>query len=413
MRLPLGLFLIGILTLSCLSAGIFKQQGQALAQQYIQTIKYRNLVIDLGNGVKTNAQLTFPAIGKGPFPGVLLIHGSGAHDKNETLGYVHKGGAQPAKAFWQIAQYLSERGFAVLRYDKRGVGANKTILNSNLWGNLTANQLKQDAEKALNILIQQLVVDPKKITLIGHSEGTIIVPRVTIDNPTRVKNIVLMGTVAQNLSDILHFQNVDEPLLLAKQVLDRDHDGILLLSEVASRLNGSSPDAAKKEAANSLVEKDNKTGQYIWRPGLDADKDGAVSIDKELKPLLENAFESLAAFPSGKCTSLEPCRTWVRSVFALQPNLSVVGNLSSTNILILNGENDSQTPVQQAFLLQQRLTEANYPDHTLITYPNLGHAFYPSSQWSTGIGPIEPYVLADLYSWLEFHSGFTNSTTKA
>ena len=41
------------------------------AQSDLQTIKYRNLVIDLGNGVKTNAQLTFPAIGKGPFPGVL------------------------------------------------------------------------------------------------------------------------------------------------------------------------------------------------------------------------------------------------------------------------------------------------------------------------------------------------------
>ena len=54
------------------------QQHAALAQQYIQTIKFRNLVIDLGNGVKTNAQLTLPAIGKGPFPGVLLIHGSGA-----------------------------------------------------------------------------------------------------------------------------------------------------------------------------------------------------------------------------------------------------------------------------------------------------------------------------------------------
>ena len=61
-----------------------------------------------------------------------------------------------------------------------------------------------------------------------------------------MKNIVLMG-IPQNLSDILHFQNVDEPLLLAKQVLDRDYDGILLLSEVASRLNGSSPDAAKKK----------------------------------------------------------------------------------------------------------------------------------------------------------------------
>jgi uncharacterized protein len=107
MTLSLGLFLIAILTLSCLSTSIFKQQNQALAQQYIQTIKYRNLVIDLGNGVKTNAQLTFPSVGKGPFPGVLLIHGSGAHDKNETLGYVHKSGPQAPKPFGQIAQYLS------------------------------------------------------------------------------------------------------------------------------------------------------------------------------------------------------------------------------------------------------------------------------------------------------------------
>ena len=78
MTLSLGLLLIGILALSCLSTSIFKQRDQALAQQYIQTIKHRNLVIDLGNGVKTNAQLTYPAIGKGPFPGVLLIQGAGA-----------------------------------------------------------------------------------------------------------------------------------------------------------------------------------------------------------------------------------------------------------------------------------------------------------------------------------------------
>src|SRR5713226_1208409 len=104
MTLSLGLFLIGILGLSCLSTGIFKQQDGALAQQYVQTIKYRNLVIDLGNGVKTNAQLTLPTVGKGPFPAVLLIPGSGAVDMNETV-------AKNAKPFCQIAQYLSERGF--------------------------------------------------------------------------------------------------------------------------------------------------------------------------------------------------------------------------------------------------------------------------------------------------------------
>jgi dipeptidyl aminopeptidase/acylaminoacyl peptidase len=75
--------------------------------------------------------------------------------------------------------------------------------------------------------------------------------------------------------------------------------------------------------------------------------------------------------------------------------------------LLLNGENDSLTPVQQAFLLQQRLTDVKHPDHTLITYPNLGHLFYPSSQWSTVFALFEPYVLADIYAWLEAHSGLS------
>ena len=119
------------------------------------------------------------------------------------------------------------------------------------------------------------------------------------------------------------------------------------------------------------------------------------------------SYENATAFNLSKCNNLEGCPVWYRSLFSLIPTLSIIGNVSkTTGILILNGENDSETPVQQAFLLQQRLTEVNHPDHTLITYPNLGHSFYPSSQWLTRPGPIEPYVLADLYAWLESHSGF-------
>jgi pimeloyl-ACP methyl ester carboxylesterase len=177
--------LIAILALSCLSTTIIfnqqqQQQNQALAQQYISTIKQRNLVIDLGSGVKTNAQLTYPAVGKGPFPGVLLVSGTGANDMNETgsgdIRIDNKTGQKiypPAQPFFQIAQYPSDRGFAVLRYDKRGVGANHTILDTNVWGNLTANNLVQDAEKALAVLAQQPEVNPNNITILGHSEGTI------------------------------------------------------------------------------------------------------------------------------------------------------------------------------------------------------------------------------------------------
>jgi predicted alpha/beta hydrolase len=120
----------------------------ALAQPFVQTVKHRDLAIDLGDGITTNAQLTIPAVGGGPFPGVLLVAGSGAVDMNETL-------SPDSKPFWQIAQYLSERGFAVLRYDKRGVSANSQIIDYNVWGNLTFEDLKNDAEIALGVLTQQ------------------------------------------------------------------------------------------------------------------------------------------------------------------------------------------------------------------------------------------------------------------
>jgi uncharacterized protein len=58
------------------------------AQPDLQTTKYRNMVIDLGDGLKTNARLNLPAIGDGPFPAVLLVPGSGPVDMNETVGYV-------------------------------------------------------------------------------------------------------------------------------------------------------------------------------------------------------------------------------------------------------------------------------------------------------------------------------------
>jgi hypothetical protein len=384
-----------------------------LAQQDLETIKYRNLVIDLGDGVKTNAQLTIPAIGNGPFPGVLLVHGSGAMDMNTTLGIVridNETGTKiypPTRLFFQIAEYLSDRGFVVLRYDKRGIGENMTIVDSNVWGNLTFNDLKQDAERALNLLIQQPEVDPKRISIIGHSEGTIITPRVAIDNPTKVKNVVLMGTAAQNLvRDILRFQVVDLPLEYAMKVLDRNHTGLISIEQITK------DPLLSSYLESTILHTNNNTKAIIKNQTEKFDTSSQISIQKQIRPALIKYYENETALNLSKCNDIRGCPLWFRSEFNLIPNLSIIGNISkSTGILILNGENDSQTTVQQAFLLQQRLTDVNHPDHTLITYPDLGHAFYPSSHWQIGLGPIPQYVLRDLYSWLESHSGFTPITT--
>ena len=210
------------------------------AQSDLQTTKYRNMVIDLGNGLKTNARLNLPSNGDGPFPGVLLIHGIGPADMNETNGPVridNETGSiiyPPTRVLFEIAEYLSERGFAVLQYDKRGIGSNTTILDSNIWRNETFDDLKHDAEKALDVLLQQPEVDANHVTLVGHSEGAMIVPRVAIDNPDKVKNIVLMGAVAQNLfKDILYSQVVTKPVLFAQQFLDHNHNGLISVQEAS------------------------------------------------------------------------------------------------------------------------------------------------------------------------------------
>ena len=64
-------------------------------------------------------------------------------------------------------------------------------------GNATVNDLIHDAEKDFECSFARTEVNPKRISIIGHSEGTVIAPRVAIDNSTKVKNIVLMGRVVR------------------------------------------------------------------------------------------------------------------------------------------------------------------------------------------------------------------------
>jgi pimeloyl-ACP methyl ester carboxylesterase len=367
--------------------------SETSAQSDLQIVKYKDLVIDLGDDVKTNAQLSYPATGNGPFPAVLLVPGSGAVDMNETL-------AKDTKPFWQISQYLSERGFAVLKYDKRGVGENFTILNPNVWGNATTNDQIQDNKKALNVLVQQPEVDPKRISIIGHSEGTLYAPRVAVDNSTNVKNIILMGVLAQNpLKDVEYYQDVSLPLEYATQVLDKNHTGLISIQQIVM------DPLLKNFLLPSSVSHTNDTKDITNALVKEFGTSGYINIDKQLKPFLTKGYENITAFNPQKCNTIGVCPILWKSLSNMTTNLSFIGNVSnSTGILLLNGENDSQTPVQQAFLLHQRLNEVNHTDHTLITYPNLGHVFYPSSQWSTQIGPIQPHVLTDLYSWLESHS---------
>ncbi|MGH9977737.1 MAG: alpha/beta hydrolase family protein [Nitrososphaeraceae archaeon] len=210
-----------------------------------------------------------------------------------------------------------------------------------------------------------------------------------------------MAARIQNPHDAAYYGFVGLPLEYTKQVVDKNHNGSFSLHEASQDqifrsmvggntsliLTQSLPDCTK-----------------LLKSGYDPNNDRYININTELRPMLERRFE--IAFEAPKWENPLACPIYLKSILSLKPTLSIIGNVSSsTGILMLHGQNDSGVRVQQAFLLQQRLTELNHPDHTLITYPDLGHHFYPSSWWTTESGPIPEYVLADLYSWLEAHSG--------
>ena len=345
-----------------------------------EIISRRDIVIDLGDGLITDAQLTYPSIGEGPFPGILLVHGSGNTDMDEYLPPEISDTENGSRPFLQIADYLSERGFAVLRYNKRGVGLKGVILDVNIVVNTTFEYLLQDAEKALEILIQQPEVDATDVSILGHSEGTWIAPRIAIKD-TRIKKIVLMSAGAHNLYDILHFQIVEQSISEFEEI-DGNNDGLWSLQEVSF---------LPLMQRDAFIE--NSTGDWRWRAGVDPNGDGYISLVEETLPLWNQIFEYLT-------TAEFPGSIWYQSHFALETNLAIIGNVSA-GILVLQGEEDMQTPVFEAHFLDQRLMEVEHRDHALITYPGLGHSFYPKEGLLQWLGPIQDHVLSDLATWLK------------
>jgi uncharacterized protein len=321
------------------------------------------MVIDLGDGLKTNARLNLPSIGDGPFPAVLLVPGSGPIDMNETGGAVridNETGSiiyPPARPFFDIAQYLSERGFAVLQYNKRGIGANFTILDSNVWGNTTVNDLRQDAMRALDVLIQQPEVDSNSVTLVGHSEGTMYITRIAINNPDMVDNIVLMGPLVLGYYEEAYYQAVTLPILYAQQVLDHNHNGFISIREALEDRVFHSIPINLTQALTQNFTTINGTVEQL-NPQFDINDDTFISINDELKPRLVDQLRSASVAAEGEKCGLKPCPIWLKSQYSAIPNLDIISKVPfNTSILIMNGKNDSQTPIQHAFLLQQKLTE--------------------------------------------------------
>ena len=359
-----------------------------------KTISHRNLTIDLGNGVQTDAELTMPVLANRSLPAILLIHGRGPLDKDHFI-------PPNSRDFKQIAEYLSERGFVVLRYDKRAIGANGTVEDPDLWYDLTIYDLISDANRALHTLVNQPEVDKNDISVLGVSQGSWIATRVAVANPF-VKNVLLLSSGAEKWGDTLHRDMVNTTLQYVTEILDINHDGFVSLSEVVATEN--TPYWTDGLIPSMMLVENNTGGSYQFMEGLQTiEVDGeeeAIEIDTALRSFLEQRFQSIFVDTEDRsCPFFGLCPPSLRT-FAELDNLSVIGNISSSSILLMQGGLDSPA---QPLMLEQKLLDVDHPDHTIIVYPGHGHFLTDigeDNSWIDMPGPLPNYVLQDIYNWL-------------
>jgi hypothetical protein len=282
-------------------------------------------------GIKIAGTLTIPK-GAGPFPAALLITGSGAQDRDETiLGH---------KPFLVLADYLTRRGVAVLRVDDRGVGGTTGNIED-----ATTADLAGDVLAGVAFLKGRTEINAAQIGLIGHSEGGIIAPLVASRSKDVAFVIMLAGTGLPG-EDVLY------------------HQGEAILKVAGA-------DAAHLARQKALQ-------QRIFGV-LRAEKDNAVA-EKKIRAAFEELTGALGTDEKKQMTDAMPGQIkmllspWFRHFLIYDPRPAL--HKLSCPVLALNGEKDVQVDAELNLqAIATALKEGGNKDATTRALPNLNHLF--------------------------------------
>jgi pimeloyl-ACP methyl ester carboxylesterase len=325
-------------------------------------------------GIKLAGTITLPRT-KGPFPAVLLISGSGAQDRDESLlGH---------KPFLVLADDLTRRGIAVLRVDDRGVGGST--------GNsvtATTADFVGDVMAGVEFLKSRQEIDPRRIGLVGHSEGGLIAPAAAVRTDD-IAFIVLIAGPGVTGEEILYAQGAlimraggasDEAI--AKQRTQQEQMFAIVKDfdkQVAGQSGTVLGDAAEaaKEKLKQLV---------VAAPAeLPEDQRKTARIQGEAQPrlLLSNWFRYFLTYDPRPALAKVRC-----------PVLAVIG------------ERDLQVPPKDNLLeIERALKAGGNADYTLRELPGLNHLLQTCKTGSPAeYGQIEetisPDALALIGEWI-------------
>jgi uncharacterized protein len=302
-------------------------------------------------GFTLAATITIPT-GKGPFPAVILIGGSGAHDRDEAL--------MGHKPFLVLSDYLTRKGIVVLRADKRGVGK-----SGGNYATATTVDFASDAEAGIAFLQTRLEVDSHKIGLIGHSEGGVVAPIVAAQDP-QVAFIIMMAGYGVPGDDII----VEQTKLIA-EAGGQSHEEAENTGE-----------EERKVLKLVEMEKDDAEFEKKLRAEL-GDKESNAMIDAQIKTLTSPWFRDFIQFDPATALSKVKC-----------PVLAIIGS------------KDLQVPAAQNLPpIRKALEAAGNTNFEADELPGLNHLFQTAKTGAPAeYGDIEetmsPTALDKIAGWI-------------
>lgn len=309
--------------------------------------------------------LTLPK-GDGPFPAVVMVTGSGTQDRDETI-FGHK-------PFLVIADYLTRRGIAVLRYDDRGAGGSQLDMKKLLAS--TSENMANDARAAVKYLRGRKDIDPKRVGLIGHSEGGMIVAMIAADDKDIACIVMLAGSALPG-REILpkQLERIDEAAGVSRELIDRQ---LKAQKKWMDLLVKGAPEDELRGAVRELV-------------AAQLEADGQTPSKEQLDKIVDEAVKTQSG-------------PWMKFFLSFDPRTAL--RRVKCPVLALNGSLDMQVVADDNLpAIRAALKEAGNKEVSVRKLLGLNHLFQHAktglpAEYAQIEETISPQVLVTISDWL-------------
>ena len=316
------------------------------------------------------ATLTYPS-DQLNHPLVILITGSGRQDRDETI-FDHK-------PFAVIADYLTKKGFAVLRVDDRGAGQSTGDFSKS-----TTADFALDVEEHIQYAKSLPMIDATKIGLLGHSEGGLIAPMIAARNKS-IAFIVLMAGPGIEITELMALQNemVFKSAGIPTSAIDAYIPLYKQLMKTVIKIENKEEAVAKAKEITQLWF--NKTDKSLVK--LTTNMNAEADIDKFARTMAETLFTN-----------------WWKYFAAYNPQPALYK--VTCPVLAMNGSADIQvTAAENLKGIEAALMKGGNNQFTIKQFEGLNHLFQKCSkctvpEYGELETTIEPEVLETIGNWL-------------